>query len=470
MLSFTGNRTGWGVAVLCVAQFVVVLDATVVTSGLPAMGRELDFSSAGLQWVLTAYTLTFGGLLIVGGRAADLLGSRRAFTLGVLGFTATSLLCGLAPSAGLLVTFRALQGLAAALLSPAALALLTAITPDGESRRRAVGIWTAAAAGGGATGWVLGGLLTEYADWRWIFLVNLPVGLVVLPFVAAVLPRQRPSRSGQLDVLGGAGITLALALLVSGLTRASEIASAPLLSVGPVLLGALLLGAVVRHERRAARPLLPPDLLRDRQLGGANLVALAVTASTTPAMFLAVLYVQDLIGLPPGRAALYFPALNLTVIAASLLGPRLLTHLGQRFTALVGFGLITFGAVVLLTLPLQGRPSARLLTSFAVMGFGLGLASVASTVAGTTAAPDEARGVASGLLNSSAQIGTALGLAVIVPLAARTGTAPAEVLSGMRWGFAGAAVVALLGLPCAWRLSPRRREPVAASMEPSGSV
>jgi MFS family permease len=446
-----------GIGVLCVAQFVVVLDATVVVSALPAMGRGLGFTPAGLQWVVTAYTLAFGGFLIVGGRVADLLGSRRGFAIGLLGFTAASLACGLAPSPPLLLTARVVQGVAAATLSPAALALLTSITPSGFARRRAVGIWTAAAAGGGATGWVLGGLLTEYADWRWVFFVNVPVGLLVLPLIALVLPRPAGHRPEQLDAVGAVGVTLGLALVVYGLTGAAEIASRPLFAVVPFLAGTGVLAGVLGHERRVANPLLPPGLLRGRALRGANLAALLVTASTTPAMFLAVLYVQDLLDIPPGRAAWYFPALNLAVIGGSLLGPRLIGRFGSRGSALAGFGLVAVAALILTTLPSHGLPSVRLLTSFAVMGVGLAMASVASTTVGTTAAAPSERGLVSGLLNSAAQIGTALGLAVIIPLAAHPGSDPDAMLNGMRWGFLGAGVIAGLGLVAGLLLPGRGR-------------
>jgi MFS family permease len=452
MSAFGGNRTALGIGVLCVAQFVVVLDATVVVSALPVMGRDLGFSPAGLQWVVTAYTLAFGGFLAVGGRVADLVGSRRAFTLGLIGFTLASLGCGLAPSQAPLLAGRVLQGLAAALLSPAALALLTSITASGSARRRAVGIWTAAAAGGGATGWVLGGLLTEYADWRWVFFVNVPVGLIVLPLIAAALPRTE-GRSEQLDAVGAVGVTLGLGLVVYGLTATTELASRPLLVAGPLLAGTGVLVGVLWHERRVVNPLLPADLLRGRPVAGANLVAMAVTASTTPAMFLAVLYLQDVLRISPGRAAWYFPALNLAVIAGSLVGPRLIGRFGPRRSASAGFGLIAAGGAILITVPSSGLPGVRLLTSFALMGIGLAIASVASTTVGTTVAAPSDRGLVSGLLNSAAQIGTALGLAVIVPLTARPGSDPGVMLSGMRWGFLGACVIAGLGL-AAGRLLP----------------
>lgn len=448
MTGFTGN-TARVVALLCVAQFVVVLDVTVVTSALPALGDELGFGPQTLPWVITAYTLCFGGFLVVGGRVADVLGSRRAFALGLAGFTLASLLCALAWSAAVLVAFRAVQGASAALLSPAALALLTAGTHDGAARRRAVGVWTAAAAGGGATGWLLGGLLTEYADWRWVFGINVPVGLAVLPLVAVVLPRV-PGRRAGLDVVGAAGVTLGVAAVVVGLTEASAILSDPLRPLLPLLLGAAVLVVVLRRERRVPDPLLPAGLLAVRPVRGANLTAAAVTASTSPAMYLAVLYVQTVLHLSPGRAAVYFPVLNLTVIVGSLLGPRLLARITARWTAVGGFALIAGGCLLLTTLPTTGLPAARLLIAFALMGVGLGLASTASTAVGVEDAPGEHRGVASGLLTATAQLGTAFGLALVAPLTAiGGGVDPAA----MRWGFVAAGVIALLGAAASAQLS-----------------
>jgi MFS family permease len=222
-----------------------------------------------------------------------------------------------------------------------------------------------------------------------------------------------------------------------------------------LLTGVAIMIGVIGHERRAADPLLPPSLLGIAELRGANLVAASITASTSPAMLLAMLYVQNVLGLPPGRAALYFPALNLTVIAGSLAGPRLLSRIGPRSSATVGLALVTAGALALTTLPSHGMPVGRLLTSFALMGLGLGIASVASTTTGTGVAPGTERGVASGLLNSAAQIGAAVGLAVIVPLTSPGAEGPARMLDAMRPGFIGAAVIAGLGIAAA-RTLPRR--------------
>ena len=429
--------------VLCIAQFVVVLDATIVTSALPAIRQALGFSQAGLQWVFTAYALVFGGLLIFGGRVADLVGRRRTFLIGFGLFTATSAGCALAWSPGALVTARVLQGAGAALISPPALALLTTLSEPGRGRRRAVGWWTAVAAGGGASGWMLGGLISEYAGWRWVFAVNVPLGLVALIIAPRVLPEdQRQTRTSGLDLGGALTATAGLALLVYGLTSAGERGLGRPSSWLPLLLAAVAFVIFVRHEDRTADPLVPLGLLRSRPIAGANLTALAITASTTPAMYLSVLYVQDVLGVSAAQASLLFPAVNLAVIAGSLTGPRLLGRLGARHTALAGFAGIAIGITILMTLPGGGLPVAQVLSAFALIGSGLGTASVASTQTGTEAAIPAYRGVASGVLNSAAQVGTAAGVALLVPLAAATAS---SVMTGHRMGFVGACATALGG-------------------------
>ena len=292
----------------------------------------------------------------------------------------------------------------------------------------------------------------------------MPVGLAVLPLVTAVLPRVPRQRAARLDVMGAAGVTVGLASIVYGLTEAPAITAHPVRTLSPLLLGAGLLTVVLRRERRLPDPLPPAGLLAVRAVRGANMTAATVTASTSPAMYLAVLYVQNVLHLPPGRAAVYFPVLNLTVIVGSLLGPRLLAVLTARWTAAGGFALIAAGCLVLTTLPTAGLPTGRLLAAFGLMGIGLGLASTASTAVGTEAAPAAHRGVAAGLLNATAQIGTALGLALVAPLASLSGEAGGEVgaagsmdAGGMRWGFAAAGLIAVLGLAGSRLLPTRRR-------------
>ena len=463
MSRFGGNTSAPALAmpVLCVAQFVVVLDATIVTTALPAIRQALGFSDARLQWVFTAYALVFGGLLIFGGRVADVAGRRRTFLIGLGLFTAASAGCALAWSPAALVAARVLQAAGAALLSPAALALLTTLSEPGEGRRRAVGWWTAVAAGGGASGWMLGGLVTEYPGWRWIFAVNVPIGLVALMMAMRVLPADRKTaRASALDLGGALTATAGLALLVYGLTGAGDRGLSRLSSWLPLLLAAAAFVIFVRHEGRTADPLLPIGLLRSRPVAGANLTALAITASTTPAMYLAVLYVQDVLGVPAGRASLLFPAVNLAVIAGSLAGPRLLARLAARRTALAGFTGIAIGITILVVLPSGGLPVAQLLSAFVLIGAGLGIASVASTQTGTEATEPALRGVASGVLNSAAQVGTAVGVALLVPLAAATGP---TVMAGYRIGFLGAIAVALAGALSSF-LIPLRLQPSDAAM------
>ncbi|HEV7962624.1 MAG TPA: MFS transporter [Actinoplanes sp.] len=455
---FTGNS---GTAVVCVAQFVVVLDVTIVTTALPAIRTALGFAPVDLPWVITAYTLVLGALLVAGGRIADLLGPRRAFRLGLAVFVTGSAACASAWSPAALIAARVVQGLGAALLSPAALALLTTLSEPGPRRRRAVGWWTAAAASGGASGWVLGGLLTEYFGWRTVFWVIVPIGLVALAAAPRMLPAGDRRRGAGLDLPGALAATAALGLLVWGLTSAAERGLPAVTSWVPLLLATGATGILVRHLRHAADPLVPPRLLRSRAVAGANLTALLLTATTTPAMYLSTLYVQQVLGLSPARASLLFPVFNVGVIAGSLAGPVALRRIGARHTLLAGFAGVGAGAVLLATLPGGGMPVGRLLAAFAVLGTGLGGASVASTHAGTEAAEPEHQGVAAGVLNSAAQIGTALGLAILVPFA-----------DSVRAGFLGTGALALAGLVTSLLLPSRGsgRTPAGSAFKASGPV
>jgi MFS family permease len=407
------------VTILCGAQFLVVLDVTIVASALPDMRRSLGFSPEGLQWVLSAYALAFGGLLVVAGRAGDVLGPRRLFVAGLAGFSAASLACGLAPSPAVLIAGRALQGVAAAVQTPAALALLTSAFPEPEARRRAAGWWTAAAAGGGASGWVLGGVLVESFGWPAVFLVNVPLCTVGALLGTRLAEARRPA-GGRLDLAGALAVTAALTLLVLGLTQFTA-----------ALVGAAVaFAAFAWLERRAADPVLPRWALRRPAFRAATLVALALTAATTPAMFLAILYQQETLGRGPLEAGLWCAPFNLAVIAGSLLGTR---------ASMTG-GLLAVAAGAAMQLAMS---PVALLPAFLLMGGGLGVAAAASTASGTAALDEDEQGIASGVLNAAAQIGTALGLAVCVPLGA-----PA--------GFVAAAVIAVLAATGSSRPSRRR--------------
>jgi EmrB/QacA subfamily drug resistance transporter len=449
-------------ALLCVAQFVVVLDVTIVAIALPEIQDSLGFSQADLQWVVSAYTLAFGGFLMLAGRAADLYGRRLLFTAGLVLFSGASLACGLAASPLALVASRVAQGLGAAIVSPSALRMLTTIFPEGEGRERALGVWTAAAAGGGAVGWMLGGVLAEGLGWEWVFLVNVPVGGLAL--APALLEESRDAAAPpRLDAAGAVTVTAGLTLLVYGLTRAEEVGFISIGTVGTLFLSLALIAVFVLVERWVKDPLVPLDALRSRRLAGANLVALALTAATTPPMFLCTLYVQRILGHSPAEAGLAFPPLNVSVVVGSLIGPRLTERTGARAAMVSGLLTIAVGVLLLARIPPEGRHLGHHLPSFVLMGAGLGCASVASTASGTSAADDEKQGLASGLLNAAAQVGTALGLAVLIPLsAARTdalaGISPeAALVEGFRWCFFGAAGIAVLGALLALFLVRGRR-------------
>lgn len=450
---------------MCVAQFVVVLDVTIVAIALPGIQEDLGFSQADLQWVVSAYTLVFGGFLLLAGRVADLWGRRRMFVVGLAVFSGASLACGLAGSAAALVISRVAQGLGAAIVAPSALSSLTAAFPEGGGRERALGMWTAAAAGGGATGWILGGVLTEGLGWEWVFFVNVPVGVLGLALAPVVIAESRDvSAPPRIDAVGAVSVTAGLTLLVYGLTRVQETGSfspAALASLGPaavLLVGFVVVEGWVRH------PLVPLGIFRSGDLLGANLVALALTAATTPPMLLCTIYVQRVLGYSPAEAGLVFPPFNLSVIGGSLLGPRIAARVGNRAAMVCGLLAIAAGVLCLARVPAEGEYLWYLIPGFVLMGSGLGCASVASTAAGTAAAK-EMQGLASGLLNSAAQIGTVLGLAVLVPLSAAraealAGRVSAEValVEGFRWAFFGAAGIAASGALISVFLVGRRRK------------
>ena len=413
----------------CIAQFVIVLDVTIVAIALPVVQDDLGLSDVLLSWVVTVYPLVFGGCLLAAGRVADRFGRRRIFAGGLWVFGAASLLCALAPSGALLLAGRAAQGVGAALVSPAALALVTAARPSGPARGRALGWWTAAAAGGGASGWVLGGLLSGWLDWRWVFLVNVPVCLVAALLAPRVLEESRPQRARKIDVGGAVLVTTGLGALVLALS------GYPLALVP----AAVLLGALVLVERRAPDPLLDRRLLGRRAVIAPNVVAAVLTATTTPIALLCVLHAQQDLELSPATAGLLFPPFNLAVIAASLAGPR-------RRAIPGGLAAIGAGGIALAISP----AIPVMLAAFVLMGGGLGLASVASTAQGTAAIDAADQGIASAVLATSAQLGTAFGLALFLPL-----------------GFLAPALLALM-LPArtAWLAVARRAAPRSRSPHP----
>jgi EmrB/QacA subfamily drug resistance transporter len=459
MKGYGGNKGRSGrwpaLALLCAAEFVVVGALAVVAIALPSIGEELGFSRSGLQWVISAYVLAFGGFLLPAGRAADLWGRRRVFVMGLALFIGASLACGLSGSAALLVAARAAQGLGAALVTPAALAILTDAFPEGWRRGRAVGFWTAAQAGGGASGWILGGLLAQGPGWEWVFFATVPVGalgVLLAPFL--LHESSDPSAPSKLDAAGAATVTAALALLVYGCTRTEEIGPASLSALGPLGLSAVLIALFLLIEARVGHPLVPLYVFRSRDLVGSGLAALAFQATTNAPLLLCILYLQEVAGLRPAEAGLAFVPFNLAVVAGSFLGSRLTDRFGARCTAASGLLAIAVGVLLLARIAQGSGSLSVLLPGFVLMGSGVGLSAVASTSAGTSALGDDKRGLASGLLNGLAEVGYVLGLALLVPLsAARTDSvagdaahpADAALVEGFRLAFYAGAVLAVLG-------------------------
>jgi EmrB/QacA subfamily drug resistance transporter len=449
------------VALPCIAQFVIVLDVTIVAIALPAMQADLGFSTAALGWVITAYTLVFGGCLLAAGRLADRIGRRRTFALGLTVFAAASLACGLAPTAGTLLGARAVQGIGAALVSPAALALVTAACPDGPARARALGWWTAAAAGGGASGWVLGGVLSGLLDWRWVFLVNVPLCLGAALLAPRVLRERRDPDAQPLDLPGAALATLGLGSLVLGFTLIERDGPLSAPTLGALAAAIALLAAFARLEARREHPLLERAVLRRPGVLGPNAVAAVLTGTTSPAIFSCTLHAQQVLHIAPAAAGLLFAPVNLAVIAGSLLGPRVVTTIGPRRTMAGGLLAVAGGALALHAIAPDAPAITSLPGGFVVLGLGLGIASVASTSRGTEALDDADQGLASALLSTSAQLGTALGLAIVLPIAlARTaalGDSPAARVAGYELGFDVVAALAVTAAAAVLTVGSRRR-------------
>lgn len=445
----TGVHSGTALALLCIAQFVNVLGVTVVIVALPAIGGSLGLAGADLQWVVSAYALFFGSFLLLCGRAADLYGRRLFFMVGLGVFVVASFICGVANDLSVLISARAVQGLGAAMVLPAALSLLSTIFPVGAQRDRAVGIWTAVAAGGGAAGFFLGGVVSEALGWQWVFFLNVPVGLIGMALAPKFLPESRDTEAPhRLDVGGAACITVGLFLLVYGFTRAEEAGFSPrTLGILGLAVGATL--AFFAVEARVANPLMPLRVWRRGSLTGSCLVSFALTATTGSAAVIGTLYLQNVLGYSPTATGLAYAPFSLAVVIGSLVGARFVSRIGLRSTMVVGLVLVSLAMVVSAGIGAEDGLS-YLLAGIVLSGLGLGGAAVASTTAGVSAVAENERGLASGLLNAAAQIGTAIGIAALGSVAAaRTGAIAGESaaasVAGYRLAFMVAAGVAIVG-------------------------
>jgi EmrB/QacA subfamily drug resistance transporter len=405
-------------AVVVAAQFMVVLDVAIVNVALPSIKTDLGFTQETLQWVVTAYAILFGGVLLLGGRMADLLGRRRLFMAGLAIFTIASLLDGLAWSEGSLITFRAIQGLGAALLSPAALSILTTTFQEGRERNVALGVWGAASGSGGAAGVLLGGVLTSWLSWSWIFFINIPVGIAVFAVSPWLLRESRAQLNHRhFDVAGATSITAGLMLLVYAMTRAAQDGWATASTIGLLATSAALIVAFVVIELRSKAPLLPMRIFRLRTLATSNVASFLVAASLFSQFFLLTLYMQQVLHYSAIQTGVAYIALTLAIIIVSAVAQALVTRVGIRPILPVGLLLSAAALVLYAQLPVDGHYFWDLFPAFLLSGIGLALTFVPLVIGGLTGVRQSDAGVASGLFNTSQQIGGAIGVAAATTIA-----------------------------------------------------
>lgn len=419
MNSLHSPRVKWfTLALIVAAQFMVVLDVAIVNVALPSIKTDLDFSQENLQWVITAYSILFGGALLLGGRLADLLGRRRLFMIGLAVFTVSSLLDGLAWSEGSLIAFRIVQGLGAALLSPAALSLLTTTFSEGRDRNVALGIWGAASGSGGAAGVLLGGALTSVLSWSWIFFLNVPAGIAVFALAPFVLRESKADLDHRhFDAAGAVSITSGLMLLVYTLTRAAQHGWITGATIGLLAASAAVIVGFVVVEARSKAPLLPLGIFRLRTLAASNVSGLLLSASLFSQFFLLTLYMQQVLHYSALKTGVAYIGLTLTIIAFSSVAQALATRVGVRPVLTAGM-LVAAAALVLYTrLPVHGHYFWDLFPAFILSGLGLALSFVPMSIGALSGVTQDEAGIASGLINTSQQVGGAIGVAVATTIA-----------------------------------------------------
>ncbi len=446
--------------VVCVAFFMTVLDVSIVNVALPSIKNSLHVGESSLQWVLIAYTITFGGLLLLGGRAADLLGRRRMFMIGTGLFAAASLACGLAGSMGVLVAARAVQGIGAAIISPATLSIITTTFDEGAERNKALGIWGAMGGSGAAAGVLFGGILTKYAGWEWVFFVNVPVAVLVLLVTRSVVRESRITGIKGFDVAGATTITTSLALLVYAISKAPDVGWGSARTIGLLAAAAVLLVAFVLIETRQSDPMVPFSIFRTKTVTGANVAGFLLGAVVFSNFFLLTLYVQQVLGYSALKTGLTFLATAGTVVVVAGPSQALVTKVGPRPVMAAGLTLITGGMIFYAQIPVHASFVTDLLPGYLMVGVGMAFSFIPMSIAALAGVQPQEAGLASGLINTSQQIGGALGVAIAATVAfTHTNTlikAGESVASAQTSGFAlgfyviagfgAAAVVATLAL------------------------
>ena len=453
-------RRWQALVLLCLAQFMVILDITVVNVALPAIGADLALDRAALTWVVTAYTLCFGGLMLLGGRLADLLDRRRMFLAGLTTFTLASLAAGLSGNGTVLVAARALQGVGAALLSPAALSIITT-TFHGRERYRALGVWAALGGAGAAVGVLLGGTLTSGPGWPWVFFVNVPVGVLVAAAVPATVATSPRSSAQGVDVPGALAITAAVGLLIYGLVRAGDIGWGAAGTLLPLSVGLLLLGGFVALERTVAAPLVDLRLLAARPVAAGYGVMLAASGLLISGFFLNSLLLQRLMGLTALSTGLVFLPVAVATIIGAQAAAHLVARLGSRPVAAAGFTLAAIGMALLAGVPAAGDPVGDVLPGFTLAAAGLGMAFVTATTTAMAQVDPDRAGMVSGVINTAHELGAALGVALVSTIAGASvelGPAAAQAAtSGFGHAFLACAILAgLVAVAASWLLPAGR--------------
>lgn len=419
MAAKSEGRSHWLILiVLALAQFMIVLDVSIVNVAIPAIQKALNMSQQNLQWIVTAYTLVFGGFLLLGGRAADLFGRRRLFITGTILFGVASLLDGLATSGTMLIALRGLQGLAAAMMSPAALSIVLVTYKEGHERNVALSVWGAVASGGAAAGVLFGGIITQYLGWRWNFFVNVPVAILVALATLRLVPEHRSEEThNELDLPGAVSITAGLMLLVYGLVKAPTNGWTSGSSLQFFGLSILLIAFFIFNEMKARHPLVPLKIFRIRNVTGANLAQMPIVAGMFSTFFFITLYAQQVLGYSPVKTGLTFLTIPFVIAIAATNVPRVIKKIGFKPILVVGPLLVAAALYWFAQVRVEGNYVHDLLPGFILMGLGMGMNFIAITVAATSGVPPRESGLASGILNTSQQIGGALGLAILTGIA-----------------------------------------------------
>jgi len=472
-------RRWWALALLSLAQFIVILDTSIVGVALPAIQEALGVSQSGLQWVFNAYVIAFGGLLLLGGRLADIFGQRRLFMAGFAILTASSLVAGFAQSDTVLFAGRALQGFGAALIAPAALSLVMGLFGSNPGELgKALGIWGASAAAGGTAGVFLGGVITEWMSWRWTFLVNVPLGVAVLALAPFVL---RPGiiRRGAIDLVGALTVTGSLVLAVYSIVTANDNGWDSTQTIGMLAAAAVLLVAFVAMEGKLHEPLVPLGIFRSPNLSAGNTLMALLGAAWIPLWFFLNLYLQQVLGYGAFESGLALLPMTVAIMLLMVgVTARLIGRFGVKSNLVVGFGLLASSLVLFAQTPTNGDFVSNVLPASLIAAIGMSLAYIPAMIAGTASAKPEEMGLASGLINTTYQVGSALGLAIMTAIASSStddrlagGANPLAALNtGFHDAFIGAAIVAAVGvmLTLVWLRTPRAAASAAVTdLEPT---